>query len=120
MSALGQKRTLEQARVMSALPPKADIRRHAITCPLSTHMADNDMALRWHFRRQRRFQRFWVVKARALVRVRVARQLEKRIRDCHPSSVRRGANKGVPWEIWRAPRFPSCKLTKRRRVTARS
>src|SRR5262249_3743495 len=26
MSALGQKRTLEQVRVMSALPPKADIR----------------------------------------------------------------------------------------------
>jgi hypothetical protein len=29
MSALGQKRTLEQALGMSALPPKADIGRHA-------------------------------------------------------------------------------------------
>jgi len=53
-------------------------------------MANNDIALEWLFRRQCRFQRFWVVKARALVRVRVARLprvYENRIPDCHPSNV---------------------------------
>ena len=34
MSALGQKRTLEHVRVMSALPPKADIALHRSECLL--------------------------------------------------------------------------------------
>ena len=35
MSALGHKRTLEQASEMSALPPKADMRLAIQKCPLS-------------------------------------------------------------------------------------
>ena len=34
MSALGQKQTLAKVRLMSALPPKADIALHRSECPL--------------------------------------------------------------------------------------
>jgi hypothetical protein len=34
MSALGQKQTLAHVRIMSALPPKADIALHRSECPL--------------------------------------------------------------------------------------
>jgi hypothetical protein len=38
----------------------------------------------------------------------------------HSSNVLGRANKDAPWEIWRVPRFPSCKLTSHKPVTARS
>jgi hypothetical protein len=36
MSALGQKRTLEDVQLMSALPPKADITLHVPMCQTAT------------------------------------------------------------------------------------
>ena len=38
----------------------------------------------------------------------------------YPSNVRCRANRDAPWEIWRGPRFPSCKLASYKPVTARS
>ena len=41
MSALGHKRTFCDAGAMSALPPKADIRRQSLECPLSANQASD-------------------------------------------------------------------------------
>jgi hypothetical protein len=36
----------------------------------------------------------------------------------HSSNVLGRANKDAPWEIWRGPRFASCKLASHKPVTA--